>query len=70
MRKILSAVLAGVVAFFAFIVVGLIGAYLKCLGEGIHFDLNIAMRIVSKMAVYVGCVITVLTFLAGTSPKK
>jgi hypothetical protein len=61
---------AGAVAFLASFVIGLLAGYIKCLGEGIHLDLSIAIRIATKMGLYAGCVIAVLTFLTGTSPRK
>jgi hypothetical protein len=70
MKRIFSSLLAGVAAFFAFVVIGLLGTYIKCVGEGVHFDLRIAIRVVLKMAVYISIVMALLTFLTGANIKN
>lgn len=70
MKRIFSSMLAGITAFFAFVVIGLLGTYIKCVGEGVFFDLGIVIRVVLKMAVYVSVVMAVLTFFTDSAVKS
>lgn len=63
--KVLRAVLSGLVAFSAVVVMIMAGSYLRCLAEGITYNLSIAYSIAVKTGLVPGGVIFILSLIGA-----